>query len=401
MVNKKNIIEWEDKPYTDARGWLVIDSLANGVCGGGIFIHENCTLTEVADIANDMTYKNLLNPIPFGGAKAGIKYAPDKKDVLDVLTRFLMFNKELLTNTWCTSADLNTNHAAIVEIVKKNLNLPSPFYSLGEMYAKKLGIPNQSEHMEQLLEEPVNEYFDLVGSATGYTLAAVMSQLAKGEQIKLVVQGFGTIGSSLAYYAQNYFNIKVVGISDLSGCLINENGIDTNIILARRKKNPHASLESIIDGGKWHKNKFKNEQEFLSFFLKNTQADCFSPCASRYSVTADIIRDMVNYCFAESSKKFLLCGGNTVLAHKDLVNYFSAEGILYLPTWFTSSGNSLLFGYLLSHIDNEKPLDTIKNISNYTIELLVNAQLKYHADPYTALYLRHNDAMNQITKISS
>ena len=188
------IIEWEDAPYTTARGWLVIDSLINGVCGGGTFMHENCSLMEVCDTAHDMTYKNLLNPIPFGGAKAGIQYAPDKSDSFNVLSRFLIWNKNILNSVFATGADLNIKHMTIENIVRDRLNLISPFSCLGKMYSEKLGIPDQSEQMNKLLKQPVNNYFDLVGAATGYVLSAIISHLANREPIRLVIQGFGVIG---------------------------------------------------------------------------------------------------------------------------------------------------------------------------------------------------------------
>ena len=51
------VFHWQDNMHTGAEGWIVWDTIINGVSGGGIFMHANATEAETAAIARNMTRK--------------------------------------------------------------------------------------------------------------------------------------------------------------------------------------------------------------------------------------------------------------------------------------------------------------------------------------------------------
>jgi glutamate dehydrogenase (NAD(P)+) len=119
------IIKWKDK-QTKAIGWIVIHSLINGIAGGGLFMHAKATLQEVSDLAKSMSYKNCIIKNPqMGGAKGGIKFDANHPEAQNVLARFLIDNKAIIENLWCTGGDLNTSNEIIETIVKRELGFPS------------------------------------------------------------------------------------------------------------------------------------------------------------------------------------------------------------------------------------------------------------------------------------
>ena len=61
-------------PQTGMEGFLVIDNTVLGSGKGGIRMTSDITKEEVFRLARTMTWKNALAEIPFGGAKAGIKW---------------------------------------------------------------------------------------------------------------------------------------------------------------------------------------------------------------------------------------------------------------------------------------------------------------------------------------
>ena len=63
------------KPEIDLVGFLVIDNTTLGPGKGGIRMTPNVTEEEVRRLARAMTWKNALAGIPFGGAKAGIRFS--------------------------------------------------------------------------------------------------------------------------------------------------------------------------------------------------------------------------------------------------------------------------------------------------------------------------------------
>jgi glutamate dehydrogenase (NAD(P)+) len=63
------------KPEINLLGFLVIDNTTLGPGKGGIRMTPNVTEEEVRRLARAMTWKNALAGIPFGGAKAGIRFS--------------------------------------------------------------------------------------------------------------------------------------------------------------------------------------------------------------------------------------------------------------------------------------------------------------------------------------
>lgn len=62
-------------PGCQARGWVVVDSMVDGLALGGTRMTPTVTEQELAGLARAMTHKLALVGLPIGGAKAGI--APD------------------------------------------------------------------------------------------------------------------------------------------------------------------------------------------------------------------------------------------------------------------------------------------------------------------------------------
>ena len=90
------IFQWEDS-QTDAKGWLVINSLRGGASEGGTRMHSNVTKEEVIALAKTMEVKFTVAGPPIGGAKTGINFDPkDKISILNALDKMLKSNKSEL-----------------------------------------------------------------------------------------------------------------------------------------------------------------------------------------------------------------------------------------------------------------------------------------------------------------
>jgi hypothetical protein len=143
--------------------------------------------------------------------------------------------------------------------------------------------------------------------------------------------------------------------------------------------------------GKWYDNNFQTDSDYLSFFLKATEADCVSLCATRYCLGAKTLETMARHTFSDNSKKLLLCGANSVFENSGIIFKCFEYGFNVLPTWFTSSGNSLLFANLLSTPQTRTPFEILRHIADHLINVLIDVQEKYDPNPYIALFKRHND----------
>ena len=72
------VFEWEDAK-TDAKGWIVINSLRGGSSAGGTRMHTNVTLEEVVALAKTMEVKFTVAGPPIGGGKSGINFEKNKQ----------------------------------------------------------------------------------------------------------------------------------------------------------------------------------------------------------------------------------------------------------------------------------------------------------------------------------
>src|SRR5678815_399817 len=65
------VFEWNDSE-TDARGWVVTNSLRGGAAGGGTRMRKNLDKREVQSLAKTMEIKFSVSGPNIGGAKSGI-----------------------------------------------------------------------------------------------------------------------------------------------------------------------------------------------------------------------------------------------------------------------------------------------------------------------------------------
>jgi glutamate dehydrogenase (NAD(P)+) len=194
-------------------------SLVRGPCKGGIRYAPNVTLDEVRALASWMTWKCAVVNIPFGGAKGGVICDPEKlsRGELERITR--RYTAEL--SEWfgperdVPAPDLGTNEQTMAWVMDT--------YSMHVRHTTTSVVTGK----------PV----DMGGSqgrreATGRGVMLVCDKaLAKfgmqRENTRVVVQGFGNVGSTAAslMYQAGY---KIVGVSDVHGGLYNESGFDVS-----------------------------------------------------------------------------------------------------------------------------------------------------------------------------
>src|SRR6202041_692060 len=198
-------------------GYRVQHSVARGPAKGGIRYAPDVTLDEVRALASWMTWKCAVVNIPFGGAKGGIICDPGKLShgELERITR--RYTAELIE--WfgperdVPAPDLGTNEQTMAWIMDT--------YSMHVRHTETAVVTGK----------PI----DLGGSrgrheATGRGVLIVCDRaLAKFRMLRVntrvIVQGFGNVGSSVAKLLHEA-GYKIVGVADVHGGLYNESGFD-------------------------------------------------------------------------------------------------------------------------------------------------------------------------------
>ena len=95
------VFSWQDRE-TEAKGWVVINSLRGGAAGGGTRMRKGCNLKEVLSLAKTMEVKFAVCGPPIGGAKSGIDFDPEDPRKDGVLRRWYQAVAPLLKNYYGT-----------------------------------------------------------------------------------------------------------------------------------------------------------------------------------------------------------------------------------------------------------------------------------------------------------
>ncbi|MGH9591484.1 MAG: Glu/Leu/Phe/Val family dehydrogenase, partial [Bryobacteraceae bacterium] len=171
-------------------GYRVHHSIVRGPCKGGIRFAPNVTLDEVRALAAWMTWKCSVVNIPFGGAKGGVICDPTKLSIGEV---------ERITRRYT---------AELCEFIGPERDVPAPDLGTNEQTMAWV-MDTYSMHMRHTTTAVVTgKPLDLGGSAgrreaTGRGCQIVCDRAIarlglKREQTRVIVQGFGNVGSMAA-----------------------------------------------------------------------------------------------------------------------------------------------------------------------------------------------------------
>ncbi len=216
-------------------GYVVIDNTVRGPGLGGIRMAPDLTLLEVSRLARAMTLKNSAACLPLGGGKSGLTVDPGdfqfdpflKKDLISLLADALF---EI--HSYISAPDMGTNEIDVQQIYEIN--------------SAKLGTFN---HMRGGAGRPPEKggipIDDWGLTAHGlFTAARTLENLEGGfpiENARVVIQGYGNVGSWTATKLQNAGAV-IVGASDINAALWNPRGLDVEE-LNRIRTNPQGLHE--------------------------------------------------------------------------------------------------------------------------------------------------------------
>ena len=243
-------------------GYRVQHNNTRGPFKGGIRYHQHVDIEEVRSLATLMTWKTSLVDIPYGGGKGGIEIDPSRysKTELERISRkfFRAIDPIIGVNIDIPAPDVNTNAQVMSWFMDEYSQTHG--YTPGIVTGKPLELGG-SEGRE---------------AATGRGTAIITREAAEKWNInlkgaKVVIQGFGNVGSYAAKFLHEY-GCKIIGVSDISGGLYNPEGFDLDALFDYNYKN------RTIDGYQQGK-KITNDQ------LLALECDFLIPAALGIAIT--------------------------------------------------------------------------------------------------------------------
>ena len=217
-------------------GYRIQHNDSRGPFKGGLRYHPEVTDSEVCALASLMTWKTAIVDIPFGGAKGGIQVDTKTLSKLEL---------ERLTRRFTDITD---------PIIGPNIDIPAPDVATDEQtmawimdqYSRRHGYTPAI-----VTGKPISlGGSEGRGAATGLGVAFATREACKSFGIELrgarvVIQGFGKVGTHTANSLRD-MGAKIIGISDVSGGVVNTSGID--LTEALRLHAASGSIQGLTEG---------------------------------------------------------------------------------------------------------------------------------------------------------
>ncbi len=201
-------------------GWRVHHNTVRGPGKGGIRFHPDVDVEEVTALAAQMTLKTAVCGIPFGGAKGGVRCDPRQMSAgeLERLTRRYTSGIAPLLgpDRDVPAPDINTDGRVMAWLLDTLQMTGGGIHLPGAVTGKPLSVGGTRAHAG--------------GTSAGVVVCARAVFEALGMDLpgrRAVIQGFGKVGGPLAFLLKSA-GMRVVGVSDVTGAVINEGGLDVS-----------------------------------------------------------------------------------------------------------------------------------------------------------------------------
>lgn len=328
MVEPERIIKFRVSWVDDSgnvqvnRAMRVQFNSAIGPYKGGIRFHHSVNESIMKFLGFEQTFKNSLTCLPMGGAKGGSDFDPQGKSDNEIMRFCQNFILELYRH------------------IGPRMDVPAGDLGVG---AREVGY---MYGMYKRIENEFSGTFTSKGiesggslgraEATGYGLCYFVEEMLKTfrndtfKNKKVIISGAGKVGSMAAEKVIQLGG-KVVAMSDISGVIHDEKGIDLNIIKKLAKENTQ-----VMD-------KYRSYHPD-AIYSPNTKdiwkipCDIALPCATQNEIYLDSAKELVaNGCF-------LVAEGANMPTTNEATKYFRDNNILFAPGKASNAGGVAVSG---------------------------------------------------------
>ena len=296
------------------RGYRVQYNNSLGPYKGGMRFHPSVTLSVIKFLGFEQTFKNALTGFPIGGGKGGSDFDPKGKSEQEIMR----FCQSLMN-------ELYKHLGQDVDVPAGDIGVSSR--EVGFMYG-------QYKKLTELYEGVFTGKGLAYGGslvrkeATGFGLIYFMQEMLRANGIDIdgkicAVSGSGNVAIYTAKKAQE-LGAKVVAMSDSSGWIYDEKGID---------------IEAVIE--------IKEvRRERISEYLKYRPSAKYTKGSGIWSVKCDIALPCAtqNEILLQDAKMLVANGaiavgeGANMPCDLDAIAYFQANNVLFAPAKAANAG---------------------------------------------------------------
>lgn len=328
IVEPERIIKFRVSWVDDAgnvqinRAMRVQYNSAIGPYKGGIRFHHSVNESIMKFLGFEQTFKNSLTGLPMGGAKGGSDFDPVGKSDNEIMRFCQNFILELYRHI-----------GPRMDVPAGDLGVGAR--EIGYMYGMYKRI--QNEFSGTFTSKGIESGGSLGrAEATGYGLCYYVEEMLKTfkndtfKGKRVVISGAGKVGSMAAQKVVQLGG-KVIGMSDISGVIHDENGIDLELI-----KNLSKTSLVVMD-----KYRAYHPEAIFSPSTKDIwkiPCDIAMPCATQNEIYIDSAKELVkNGCW-------LVAEGANMPTTIEATRYFQDNNVLFAPGKASNAGGVAVSG---------------------------------------------------------
>lgn len=289
-------------------GYRVQHNVSRGPSKGGIRYHPDVDVSETTALSMWMTWKCAVVNIPYGGAKGAVRVNTKKlsRRELEKLTRRFATEINIMVGerSDIPAPDIGTN-SQVMAWFMDTLSMQAGYTVPGVVTGKPIELGGSEGRLE--------------ATGRGVVVTAIEACKARGisfEGAKVVVQGFGNVGSVAAELAAEH-GAKVIAVSDATGGIYNPNGLPIKEIYEKY---------SGVEGGIRN---FKEAEPVSNAELLAIECDVLMPCAIQAQITAENMKAIKTKVIVEGAN-----GPTTTEAD----HYLTDQGVLIVPDILANAG---------------------------------------------------------------
>ncbi len=332
-------------------GYRVQFSSAIGPYKGGLRFAPNVNLSIIKFLGLEQVLKNSLTTLPMGGGKGGSDFDPKGKSDGEVMR----FCQAFMT-------ELNRHIGQFTDVPAGDIGVGSREVSY--LYGQYKRIRNESVGV--LTGKRLSYGGSLIRTeATGYGLCYFTDEALKKYKNtnfngkRVIVSGSGNVALYACKKAME-LGAKVVAMSDSSGYVYDESGIDIDLLIdlkenKRQRISEYAKIKNCI---------FNN----VAKDIWKIKCDIALPCATQNELDLESAKALVN------NGCFMVCEGANMPCTKEATNYLMENKVVVGPAKASNAGgvavsgiemsqNSMRFSYTAEEVD-QKLKNIMVNIFN-------------------------------------
>lgn len=325
LVEPERIVSFR-VPWTDDNGQVQVNRgfrvQFNGAIGpykGGLRFHPSVNQSIMKFLAFEQIFKNALTTRPIGGGKGGSDFDPKGKSDREIMNFCQSFMNELQ------------------KYIGQDLDVPAGDIGVG---GREIGyLFGQYRKIRNTYEAGVltGKGLEYGGSlarkeATGYGLMYFMREMLKANNISLegkkaIISGSGNVAIYACEKAQQ-LGLKVIAMSDSSGCILDEDGIKLDVVKQIKEVQRGRIKEYLnsVPSAKYMENKGSIPSVYT------IAADIILPCATQNDISLETAELLVK------NGAIAVGEGANMPCTNEAISYFQENKVLVAPGKAANAG---------------------------------------------------------------